>query len=51
MRSQSLIVLRDLLAEILRFDFEERFRILLLEARDKEPEESSNQIRQPFKHG
>src|SRR5262245_14025809 len=49
-RSEPLIIIRDLFAQILLFDFEESFGILFLQSADKKTEESADQISESSKH-
>ena len=50
MGGESFIVLRNLLAQVFLFNFEECFRVLFFESRNEEAEEAANKIADALEH-
>ena len=50
MGRETLVVFRNLLAEIFLFHFEKGFRILLFESGDKKAEKSADEVADAFEH-
>jgi hypothetical protein len=49
-RCQALVVARDVLAQVLLFHFQQSFGVLALQARNEQPEKTTNKVRQSLEH-